>query len=77
MAMSSHSREANAAERFVWATRKVDMAFRATRAESSATDGAQRDHSRAVLELEQALEELAAAPALFDATVRKSLPRRS
>ncbi|WP_232833392.1 hypothetical protein [Paraburkholderia kururiensis] len=53
------------------------MAFRATRAESSATDGAQRDHSRAVLELEQALEELAAAQALFDATVRKSSTRRS
>jgi hypothetical protein len=63
-----HSREATAAQRFVSASRRVDLAFRAVRGE--APEAAEPiDHSRAMLELDQALDELAKAQQLFDRIV--------
>ncbi|MEQ5843920.1 hypothetical protein BWP39_29220 [Paraburkholderia acidicola] len=76
MSVTARSLEANAAERFVRASRKVDMAFRIVRGEP-APESREIEHSLAVLQLEQALDELAEAEALFDMSVSTGTPRRA
>ncbi|MDR5768097.1 MULTISPECIES: hypothetical protein [unclassified Caballeronia] len=67
MSVTSHSPESRAAVRFMAATRKVEVAFRAAREVARA--GVTVDNVRAQSQLEFALEELAKAEVLFDATV--------
>jgi len=70
MPTMAHSVEASAAERFVRATRRVDSAFRVVRSdEHDSSNGT--DHAFAMLQLEEALDELAEAQYLFDASVGK------
>lgn len=75
MSVIARSREGNAAERFVRASRKVDLAFRAVRGEAP-PESIEIEHALAVLQLEQALDELAEAEALFDMTVSDGVPKR-
>ncbi|KUY86325.1 hypothetical protein [Burkholderia sp. RF4-BP95] len=68
--MSTHicSREAQAAQRFVEATRNVDQAFRAVRGESD-DDVSSAEYARAMSRLDRALDELARAQECFDRVV--------
>jgi len=69
MSTMTHSRQAMAAQRFVEATRNVDLAFRAVRGD--ADDGTpSAEHAAAVARLDRALDELARAEAQFDTAVR-------
>ena len=78
MSTHAHSREANAAERFVRATRKVDIAFRVVRGED-VPQNRHIEHSLALRQLEQALDELAEAQDFFDSAVVKiaTQPKRT
>jgi hypothetical protein len=60
--------EAQAARRFVEATRKVDLAFRAVRAEAE-DEISGIEHAIAVSRLDRALDELSRAQELFDSAV--------
>ncbi|MBP0591948.1 hypothetical protein J8I87_19900 [Paraburkholderia sp. LEh10] len=76
MSAVTHSRQAEAAQRFVEATRNVDLAFRAVRGDPD--DGvSQVGHAAAVARLDRALDELARAQALFDSAVRIDVRRRN
>jgi citrate lyase beta subunit len=76
MSAMTHSRQALAAQRFVEATRNVDLAFRAVRGD--AEDGtATAEHAAAVARLDRALDELARAEALFDTAVRIDARKRN
>ncbi|AOI63647.1 hypothetical protein WS98_00865 [Burkholderia territorii] len=68
--MSTHicSREAQAAQRFVEATRNVEQAFRAVRGESD-DDISSAGYARAMSRLDRALDELARAQECFDRMV--------
>ncbi|WP_144161921.1 hypothetical protein [Paraburkholderia sp. BCC1885] len=74
MSTHAHSREANAAERFVRATRQVDIAFRVVRGED-VPQNRHVEHSLAVRQLEQALDELAEAQDFFDSAVGTIAPK--
>jgi hypothetical protein len=74
MSTHAHSREASAAERFVRATRQVDIAFRVVRGED-VPHSRQIEHSLALRELEQALDELAEAQDFFDSAVGRITPK--
>ena len=78
MSTHAHSREASAAERFVRATRQVDIAFRIVRGED-VPQNRHIEHSLALRQLEQALDELALAQDFFDSAVGKlaTQPRRT
>lgn len=69
MAIINHSQEAEAAKRFVEATRNVDLAFRAARGKAE-SDPAAAGHDAAQSRLDRALDELARAQELFDTVVR-------
>ncbi|AUT73211.1 hypothetical protein [Paraburkholderia hospita] len=76
MSAMMQSRQAQAAQRFVEATRNVDLAFRAVRADpedAASTAG----HAAAVAQLDRALDELARAQELFDSVVRIDARRRN
>ena len=75
MSAVAHSRQAQAAKRFVEATRSVDLAFRAVRRDPE--DGESAEHAAAVAQLDRALDELARAEALFDSVVRIDARRRN
>ncbi|AXF02983.1 MULTISPECIES: hypothetical protein [Paraburkholderia] len=76
MSAMMQSRQAQAAQRFVEATRNVDLAFRAVRADPE--DAASTvEHAAAVAQLDRALDELARAQALFDSVVRIDARRRN
>jgi hypothetical protein len=76
MSAITHSRQAQAAQRFVEATRNVDHAFRAVRGDPD--DAASSvEHAAAVAQLDRALDELARAQALFDSVVRIDARRRT
>jgi hypothetical protein len=64
----NHSHEAQAAHRFVEATRNVDLAFRAVRGKS---DGEKSgiEHAIAISRLDRALDELSRAQELFDSAI--------
>jgi hypothetical protein len=72
MSIHAHSREASAAERFVRATRQVDIAFRVVRGED-VPQSRHIEHSLALLE--QALDELAEAQDFFDSAVGEIAPK--
>jgi len=74
MSIHAHSREASAAERFVRATRQVDIAFRVVRGED-VPHSRHIEHSLALRQLEQALDELAEAQDFFDSAVGKIAPK--
>jgi hypothetical protein len=76
MSTHAHSREASAAERFVRATRQVDIAFRLVRGEIE-PQNRPVEHSLAVRQLEQALDELAEAQDFFDSAVGTESPQRA
>jgi hypothetical protein len=78
MSTHAHSREASAAERFVRATRQVDIAFRVVRGED-VPQNRHIEHSLALRQLEQALDELAKAQDYFDSAVDKiaTQPKRT
>jgi hypothetical protein len=76
MSTHAHSREANAAERYVRATRQVDIAFRQVRGEIE-PQSRQVEYSLAVRQLEQALDELAEAQDFFDSAVGADSPQRA
>jgi hypothetical protein len=78
MSTHAHSREASAAERFVRATRQVDIAFRVVRGEDVPANR-HIEHSLALRQLEQALDELAQAQDSFDSAVGKiaTQPKRT
>ncbi|AEA63081.1 MULTISPECIES: hypothetical protein [Burkholderia] len=68
MAHGAHSREALAAQRYVEATRNVDLAFRAVRGDQE--EGARSaEYAAAQSRLDHALDELARAQELFDTAV--------
>jgi hypothetical protein len=71
MAIITRSIEAVAAQRFVEAGRKVDLAFRAVRGDDQDA-GSPLAHGAAQSRLEHALDELARAQALFDSAIRVS-----
>ena len=79
MAIITRSQEAEAAQRFVEATRNVDLAFRAVRGEAEWETSA-LPYGAAQSRLDRALDELARAEALFDSVVsvqgRRSWPDR-
>jgi hypothetical protein len=76
MSTMTHSRQALAAQRFVEASRNVDLAFRAVRGD--AEDGTvSAEHAAAVARLDRALDELARAEALFDTAVRVDARKRN
>ncbi|SIT46819.1 conserved hypothetical protein [Paraburkholderia piptadeniae] len=76
MSAITHSRQAQAAQRFVQATRNVDLAFRAVRGDPE--DGTSNvEYAAAVAQLDRALDELARAQALFDSAVRIDARRRN
>ena len=76
MPIHTCSREAQAAQYFVNATRNVDQAFRAVRGDPD--DAASSvEHAAAVAQLDRALDELARAQALFDSVVRIDALRRN
>ncbi|WP_233888147.1 hypothetical protein [Paraburkholderia flagellata] len=66
MAIHIRSQEAEAAQRFFEASRNVDRAFRALRAEIRDDDVAPLAYGAAQSRLDHALDELARAEALFD-----------
>lgn len=66
MAIHIRSQEAEAAQRFFEASRNVDRAFRALRAEANAYVAAPLAYGAAQSRLDHALDELARAEALFD-----------
>ncbi|MFP6561897.1 hypothetical protein WJ542_26885 [Paraburkholderia sp. B3] len=68
MAIIIRSREAEAAQRFVEATRNVEVAFRAVRGEAE-FEVSSMAHGAAQSRLDHALDELARAEALFDSVV--------
>jgi hypothetical protein len=68
MAIITRSREAEAAQRFVEATRNVDLAFRAVRGEAD-FEVSTLPYGAAQSRLDSALDELARAEALFDSVV--------
>ncbi|TKC88348.1 hypothetical protein FAZ69_14470 [Trinickia terrae] len=72
----THSNEANAAHRFIEATRNVDLAFRAVRgkAEDEISD---TEHAVAVSRLDRALDELSRAQELFDLAVSAHSTRQT
>jgi hypothetical protein len=76
MSAITHSRQAQAAQRFVEATRNVDQAFRAVRGDAESELPAV-EHAAAVAQLDRALDELARAQALFDSVVRIDARRRN
>jgi hypothetical protein len=76
MSTHAHSREASAAERYVRATRQVDIAFRLVRGEIE-PQSRPVEHSLAVRQLEQALDELAEAQDFFDSAVGADSPQRA
>jgi len=76
MSAMTHSRQAQAAQRFVEATRNVDQAFRAVRGDAEG-DLSAVEHAAAVAQLDRALDELARAQALFDSVVRIDARRRN
>ena len=78
MSTHAHSPEASAAERFVRATRQVDIAFRVVRGED-VPQNRHIEHSLALRQLEQALDELAEAQDFFDSAVVKIVtqPKRT
>ncbi|HTR11302.1 MAG TPA: hypothetical protein VMJ11_32530 [Paraburkholderia sp.] len=65
MAINTRSQEAEAAQRFFEASRNVDRAFRALRAEADDI-ASSFTHGAAQSRLDHALDELASAQALFD-----------
>ena len=71
MANIIRSREAEAAQRFVEATRNVEVAFRAVREVRGEAEFelASMAHGTAQSRLDSALDELARAEALFDSVV--------
>jgi hypothetical protein len=74
MANITRSQEAEAAQRFVEATRNVEVAFRAVRAVRAVHGEAEFEiatmaHGAAQSRLDSALDELARAEALFDSVV--------
>jgi hypothetical protein len=71
MANITRSQEAEAAQRFVEASRNVDLAFRAVRAFHGETEEETSDmaHGAAQSRLDHALDELARAQALFDSVI--------
>jgi hypothetical protein len=71
MANIIRSQEAEAAQRFVEATRNVEVAFRAVRAVHGEAEFeiATMAHGAAQSRLDSALDELARAEALFDSVV--------
>lgn len=76
MSTHAHSREASAAERFVRATRQVDIAFRVVRGDV-VPDNRHIEHSLALQQLEQALDELAEAQDFFDTAVSRVAPNQT
>jgi hypothetical protein len=64
----THSNEAQAALRFVEATRNVDLAFRAVRGEAE-DEISGIEHAIAVSRLDRALDELSRAQELFESAV--------
>lgn len=68
--MSTHtcSREAQAAQRFVEATRNVDQAFRAVRGDND-EETSSIEYAVAMSRLDRALDELALAQEWFDKVV--------
>ncbi|TDG04404.1 hypothetical protein E1N52_29545 [Paraburkholderia guartelaensis] len=66
MAIHIRSQEAEAAQRFFEASRNVDRAFRALRAEAYDDMAAPLAYGAAQSRLDNALDELARAEALFD-----------
>ncbi|HEY1999266.1 hypothetical protein [Paraburkholderia sp.] len=76
MSTHAHSREASAAERFVRATRQVDIAFRVVRGEV-VPESRQIEHALALQQLEQALDELAEAQDFFDTAVSRVAPKKA
>lgn len=76
MSTHAHSREASAAERFVRATRQVDIAFRVVRGDV-VPQNRPIEHSLAVRQLEQALDELAEAQDFFDSAVGTISPKQT
>lgn len=66
MAIHIRSQEAEAAQRFFEASRNVDRAFRALRAEVRDDVAAPLGYGAAQSRLDHALDELARAEALFD-----------
>jgi len=69
MAIIARSQEAEAAQRFVEASRNVDLAFRAVRGDAEDEESSVT-HGVALFRLERALDELARAEALFDSAIR-------
>ncbi|WP_296662729.1 hypothetical protein [Paraburkholderia sp.] len=69
MAIITRSQEAEAARRFVEASRNVDLAFRAVRG-GQVAEASVMAHGAAQSRLERALDELARAEALFDSAIR-------
>ncbi|WP_323122680.1 hypothetical protein [Burkholderia alba] len=68
MSIITHSREALAAQRFVEATRNVDLAFRAMRGDGE-DESSSVEYAAAMSRLDRALDELARAQELFDSAV--------
>jgi hypothetical protein len=68
MANITRSQEAEAAQRFVEATRNVDLAFRAVRGEAE-FEVSPLPYGSAQSRLDHALDELARAEALFDSVI--------
>lgn len=75
MANITRSQEAEAAQRFVEASRNVDLAFRAVRSETEMTVSPTA-YGVAQSRLDRALDELARAEALFDSAVNVQGRRR-
>ncbi|WP_028221779.1 hypothetical protein [Paraburkholderia oxyphila] len=78
MAINTRSSEAEAARRFLEASRNVDQAFRAMRAVHDERDDSDRTLAcgAAQSRLDLALDELARAQALFDSVARVQGRRR-
>jgi hypothetical protein len=76
MSTMTHSRQAMAAQRFVEATRNVDVAFRAVRGDAE-YGAPSAEHAAAMARLDRALDELARAEALFDTAVRIDARKRN
>ncbi|WP_310630342.1 MULTISPECIES: hypothetical protein [unclassified Paraburkholderia] len=77
MAIPTHSREAEAARRFLEASRNVDQAFRAAQQAAFGDLDPARSHGAAQSRLDLALDELARAEALFDSVTRVQGRRRT
>ncbi|WP_179402222.1 hypothetical protein [Burkholderia guangdongensis] len=76
--MSTHigSREAQAAQRFVEATRNVDQAFRAVRGDAD-DEASTAEYAAAMSRLDRALDELARAQEVFDRITSRDARRRN